>query len=186
MTEKQKMLAGLPYRSDDPELVADRERASCWMDRFNARIAGPDAEKTALLAEIMAEVGEGAFIRPPFFCDYGENIRLGARVYVNFNCVFLDVAPITLGDGVLVGPGAQLLTAEHPVDTGPRASGVESGRPITVGRDVWIGAGALVLPGVTIGDGAVIGAGSVVTRDVPAGARVVGSPARPVTPRAPS
>lgn len=186
MTEKQKMLAGLPYLATDPELVADRERAARWMDIYNARIAGPDAEKLALLRDLLGKVGEGTFIRPPFFCDYGENIRLGARVYVNFNCVFLDVMPITIGDGTMIAPGVQLLTAEHPVEAGPRASGVESGRAITIGRDVWIGAGALVLPGTTVGDEAVIGAGAVVTRDVPAGARVVGSPARPVTPRAPS
>ncbi|WP_128255340.1 sugar O-acetyltransferase [Falsirhodobacter deserti] len=177
-SEKQKMLAGEPYLATDPELAQLRERASQWMDRYNARIAGPDAEKLALLREIMAEVGEETFIRPPFFCDYGENIRLGSRIYVNFNCVILDVAPVVIGDGTLIGPGAQILTAEHPVEAGPRATGIESGRPVHIGRDVWIGAGALILPGVTVGDGAVIGAGAVVTRDVGAGVRVAGSPAR--------
>jgi len=178
-TEKQKMLAGEHYLASDPELVAARDRASLWMDRYNARIAGPDREKLAMLRELLAEAGEGSFIRPPFFCDYGENIRLGDRVYVNFNCVFLDVASITVGDGSLLAPGVQILTAEHPVEAGPRASGLESGRPIVIGRDVWIGAGALILPGVTVGDEAVIGAGAVVTRNVAAGTTVVGNPARP-------
>lgn len=177
-SEKDKMLAGEPYLASDPELVAERERASIWMDRFNARIAGPDAEKLAMLRELLAEVGDGSFVRPPFFCDYGINITMGARVYVNFNCVILDVARVSIGDGTLLAPGVQILTASHPVDAGPRASGVESGHPITIGRNVWIGAGALVLPGVTIGDEAVIGAGAVVTRDVPAGTIAVGNPAR--------
>lgn len=177
-TEKQKMLAGEHYLATDPELVAERERASVWMDRYNARIAGADADKLASLRELLAEVGDGSFIRPPFYCDYGGNIRLGDRVYVNFNCVFLDVAQITIGSGTLLAPGVQILTAEHPIEAGPRASGLESGRPVVIGRDVWIGAGALVLPGVTVGDEAVIGAGAVVTRDVAAGTTVVGSPAR--------
>lgn len=148
------------------------------MDRYNARIDGSDEEKLAMLREIFAKAGDGAFVRPPFFCDYGENISLGARVYLNFNCVVLDVAPVEIGEGTLLGSGVQLLTAEHPVDAGSRAQGLESGQPIRIGRNVWIGAGALILPGVTIGDEAIVGAGAVVTRDVPPGAKVIGNPAR--------
>ena len=119
-------------------------------------------------------------IRPPFHCDYGYNIRLGDGVFLNFNCVILDVVAVTIGDQTQIGSGVQILTADHPRDPAVRVQGLEFGRPIAIGRNVWIGAGALILPGVTIGDDAVIGAGSVVTRDVPAGATAVGNPARPL------
>jgi maltose O-acetyltransferase len=122
-------------------------------------------------------------IRPPFHCDYGYNIRLGDGVFLNFQCVILDVVAVVIGDRTQIGPGVQILTADHPRDAMARAAGAEWGRPITIGRDVWIGGGALILPGVTIGDGAIVGAGSVVTRDVPAGATVIGNPARIHTAR---
>ncbi|PTW56540.1 maltose O-acetyltransferase [Breoghania corrubedonensis] len=181
MSEKNKMLAGLPYRADCPELVADRERASAWMDRFNARQAAPAAEQRDRLAELFADVGEGVVIRPPFHCDYGYNISVGRNVFVNFGCIVLDVAAVEIGDFTQIGPGVQILTADHPRDPELRSRGVESGRPIRIGRNVWIGGGAIVLPGVTIGDDAIVGAGAVVTRDVPAGATVVGNPARLVS-----
>lgn len=177
-SEKQKMLAGEPYRADDPELVADQARAADWMIRYNAALAASAAERSALLAEGLGTAGAGAVIRPPFHCDYGYNIRLGEGVFLNFGCVVLDVVAVTIGDRTQIGPGVQILTADHPRDAVERATGAEWGRPIAIGRDVWIGGGALVLPGVTIGDGAIVGAGSVVTRDVPAGATVVGNPAR--------
>lgn len=177
-TEKQKMLAGAPYQAGDPELVADRARAEAWMARYNAAGALPAGERAALLREGLGSVGRGATIRPPFHCDYGTNIHLGSGVFLNFNCVILDVVEVRIGDGTQIGPGVQILAADHPRDPGVRATGVESGRPISIGRNVWIGGGAILLPGVTIGDDAVVGAGSVVTRDVPAGATVVGNPAR--------
>lgn len=178
MTEKQKMLAGLGYQPGDPELQADHAAAKEWMMRFNAALASPPAERRKLLAERFAEVGEGAVIRPPFHCDYGYNIRIGAGVFLNFNCVILDVVSVTIGDGTLIGPAVQIYAADHPRDPAAREAGLESGLPVTIGRNCWIGGGAIILPGVTIGDDAIVGAGSVVTRDVPAGATVAGNPAR--------
>ncbi len=131
-----------------------------------------------LLRELLASVGEGAYIRPPFHCDYGYNISLGAGVFLNFNCIILDVVKVAIGDRTQIGPGVQILTADHPRDPAQRRAGLEFGRPIVIGADVWIGGGAIILPGVTIGDGAIVGAGAVVTRDVAAGATVVGNPAR--------
>ena len=177
-TEKQKMLAGDAYNPGDPELQADHAAAKQWMVRFNAHFAaGPD-ERHALLTERLEAVGAGAVIRAPFHVDYGSNIVLGDGVFLNFNCVILDVCRVVIGDRTQIGPGVQILTADHPRDPVQRAAGVEFGRPIVIGKDVWIGGGAIILPGVTIGDGALIGAGAVVTRDVPPGATAVGNPAR--------
>jgi maltose O-acetyltransferase len=131
-----------------------------------------------MLMELFASVGEGAVIRPPFYCDYGYNISLGRGVFLNFNCIVLDVVKVTIGDLTQIGPGVQILTPDHPRDPEQRRSGLEFGRPIHIGSNVWIGGGALIMPGVTIGDNAIIGAGSVVTRDVPAGATAFGNPAR--------
>ncbi len=177
-SEKQKMLAGELYVATGEELADDTRRIAEWMDRYNASIAATQRHYTTLLREIMASVGEGAYIRPPFHCDYGYNISLGAGVFLNFNCVILDVVKVTIGDRTQIGPGVQILTADHPRDPAQRRAGLEFGRPVTIGADVWIGGGAIVLPGVTIGDGAIVGAGAVVTRDVTAGATVVGNPAR--------
>jgi len=177
-SQKERMLAGELYVADDPELAADNRRASEWMDRYNAAHARTQPERQAMLCELFAEVGEGSTIRPPFFCDYGTNISLGRGVFLNFNCVILDVTRVTIGDLTQIGSGVQILTADHPRDPAQRRRMLESGRPIRIGANVWIGAGALILPGVTIGDDAVIGAGSVVTRDVPAGATAMGNPAR--------
>ncbi len=177
-TEREKMLAGELYRATGPEIEADQVATAAWLARLNAASAASLADRRALLRERLGAVGEGAMIRSPFCCDYGFNIRLGADVFVNFNCVMLDVVTIEIGDGTQIGPAVQLLAADHPRDVEQRRAGLEFGRPITIGRHVWIGAGALILPGVTVGDEAIIGAGSVVTRDVPAGATVVGNPAR--------
>jgi maltose O-acetyltransferase len=177
-TEKQKMLAGQLYHAGDPELQADQAAAKAWMVRYNAALGSSAAVRRLLLRELFAEVGNGAVIRPPFHCDYGYNIRLGADVFLNFNCVILDVVEVTIGAGTQIGPAVQLYTADHPRDRGERRTGAEFGRPILIGRNVWIGGGAIILPGVTLGDDAVIGAGSVVTRDVPAGATARGNPAR--------
>jgi len=178
MSERQKMISGLPYDPGDPELQADQTAARQWMARYNAAMAATPAERRDLLRQKMGEVGEGAIIRPPFHCDYGYNIRLGKGVFLNFNCVILDVCEVEIGDQTQVGPGVQILTADHPRDPVERAAGVEFGKPIVIGRNVWIGGGAILLPGVTIGDDAIIGAASVVTRDVPEGATAVGNPAR--------
>lgn len=178
LSEKQKMLSGLPYRATDPEIVADQLSAAEWMDRFNNSLAATAAERESLLRERFGQVGAGSTIRPPFHCDYGFNVHLGAGVFLNFNCIILDVVEVSIGDRTQIGPAVQILTADHPRDHTERATGLEWGRRIRIGRDVWIGGGAIILPGVTIGDGAVIGAGSVVTKDIQSGATVVGNPAR--------
>ncbi len=178
MSEKQKMLAGELYRPGDPELQADQAEAKAWMVRYNAALAEAPAVRRSLLRELLGSVGSGAVIRPPFHCDYGYNIHLGDEVFLNFNCVILDVVEVRIDNGTQIGPAVQIYAADHPREAEARRRGVEFGRPVTIGEHVWIGGGAIILPGVTIGDGAVIGAGSVVTRDVPAGATVVGNPAR--------
>jgi maltose O-acetyltransferase len=179
-TEKQKMLAGELYRPD-AELGAEQAAAKTWMVRYNAALALPVSERHALLRERLGHVGKDAVIRPPFFCDYGTNIRLGDGVFMNFNCVILDVVEVSIGDRTQIGPAVQIYTADHPRDAETRRAGFEFGRPVRIGSDVWVGGGAIILPGITIGDGAVIGAGSVVTRDVAAGQTVMGNPARPRT-----
>lgn len=178
MSERQKMISGLPYDPGDPELQADQTAAKQWMARYNAAMGASPADRRDLLRQKLGEVGEGAIIRPPFHCDYGYNIRLGRGVFMNFNCVILDICEVEIGDQTQIGPGVQILTADHPRDAAQRAEGIEFGKPVTIGQNVWIGGGAIILPGVTIGDDAVIGAGSVVTRDVPEGATAVGNPAR--------
>ena len=177
-TEKDKMLAGELYDAGAPEIQAELAATHRWLARYNAAFDMPPSERRQLLVERFAAVGDGAVIRPPFHCDYGFNIRLGAGVFLNFNCVILDVVEVTIGDRTQIGPGVQILAADHPRDLAGRGSGLEFGRPVRIGRNVWIGAGAIILPGVSIGDDALIGAGSVVTRDVPAGATALGNPAR--------
>ena len=172
------MLAGDLYRPNDPELVAARAAAAAWMVAYNATRDRSEAERHALLREGLGAVGASTVIRPPFYCDYGTNIRLGAGVFLNFNCVILDVAAVSIGDATQIGPAVQIYAADHPRDPAQRRSGLELGRPVTIGRNVWIGGGALVVPGITIGDDVVVGAGSVVARDVPNGAIVAGNPAR--------
>ncbi len=177
-SEKDKMLAGELYTASCPELVADNARASEWTNRYNASLAATPQERHVMLTELFAAVGEGAVIRPPFHCDYGYNISLGRGVFLNFNCIILDVVQVSIGDLTQIGAGVQILTPDHPRDPVQRKSGLEFGRPIHIGSNVWIGSGALIMPGVTIGDDVIIGAGSVVTRDIPTGATAVGNPAR--------
>jgi maltose O-acetyltransferase len=177
-TELEKMLAGELYDASAPEIQAELAATHGWLARYNAALDMAASDRRELLVERLAAVGESAVIRPPFHCDYGFNISLGAGVFLNFNCVILDVVEVTIGDRTQIGPGVQILAADHPRDAAGRASGLEFGRPIRIGRNVWIGGGAIILPGVTIGDDALIGAGSVVTRDVPAGATAFGNPAR--------
>jgi len=172
------MLAGELYRPDDPDIIADQAETARWLARYNTAAGSSPEVLRALLAERIPQFGENVTIRPPFFCDYGSNIRLGDGVFLNFNCVILDVVTVTIGDRTQIGPAVQIYAADHPRDAATRRSGVEFGRAVQIGRDVWIGGGAIILPGVSIGDGAVIGAGSVVTRNVEAGATVAGNPGR--------
>jgi maltose O-acetyltransferase len=177
-SEKTKMLTGALYNASDPELVGGRRRAQILLARYNA--TGPDNAdaRTVLLRDLLGAAGDGTDIQPRFCCDYGYNIRLGRRAFINYNCVFLDCAPIEIGDDLQMAPAVQLYTATHPLDRAIRAAGLEYARPIRIGDGVWIGGGAIVLPGVTIGDGCVVGAGSVVTRDLPPLSLAVGNPAR--------
>lgn len=177
------MLAGRPYRPGDPELVALRKRAQRLMRDHSSTVYGDDEARAAILSDLLG-TWNGAVIRPPFFVDYGVHIHFGRDVFVNYGGVFLDVCEIRVGDRTQIGPNVQILTPDHPRDAAARATGAEWGRPITVGADVWIGGGAILLPGVTVGDGAIVGAGAVVTRDVAPGATVAENPARPVTRRA--
>lgn len=181
-SEKSKMLAGELHVAQCPELAEDNARAHAWMSRYNASLAASPEDRHAMLKELFASVGEGAAVRPPFHCDYGYNITLGRGVFLNFNCIILDVVEVVIGDLTQIGPGVQMLTPDHPRDPEQRRAGLEFGRPIRIGSNVWIGGGALIMPGVTVGDDAIIGSGAVVTRDVAAGATVVGNPARPLTP----
>ena len=178
-TEKQKMLAGELYKPGDSELQADAAANATWLAEYNA--SRDAAERYDLLHRRLAFVGRGATIRPPFHCDYGFNIRIGAGAFLNFNCVVLDVVAVAIGDDTQIGPAVQILTADHPREPAQRRTGLELGRPVIIGRNVWIGAAALILPGVTIGDDAIVGAGAVVTRAVAAGATVVGNPARRIS-----
>ena len=178
----QKMLRGELYDASDPELQAAQLATKQWLQRYNAARHVSPADSRQLLQERLAEVGIGACVRPPFHCDYGFNIKLGRDVFINFNCVILDVVAVSIGGRTQIGPGVQILAADHPRDAGQRRAGLEFGRPVHIGDNVWIGAGALILPGVTVGDDAIIGAGSVVTKDVPAGMVVAGNPAKVLRP----
>lgn len=176
-TERQKMLAGEPYRAMDPELVEARLRAREICHEINNLPPRQfDARQPALAASLFGSAAK-VTITPPFRCDYGVNIRLGSHVFFNFDCVILDVCLVSIGNDVMFGPSCHLYTAVHPMDKDARRQ-LESGKPVIIGNDVWLGGGVIVCPGVTIGDGAVIGAGSVVTRDVPPGMFAAGNPCR--------
>jgi maltose O-acetyltransferase len=175
---RERMLAGDLYIADDPELDEHGSAALDLMTAYNATTVRQGPLRRQLLQQLVGSVGEGTEIRPPFFVDYGSNIRIGARCFANFGLVALDVAAITIGDDVQIGPNVQLLTPTHPVEPGPRREKWEAAEPITIGDNVWLGGGAIVLPGVTIGENTVVGAGSVVTRDLPADVVAVGNPAR--------
>lgn len=177
MTPKQRMLAGLPYNPVDDELEEDRRRSQGLCQEFNALSPRDDANRARVLAELFGRPVE-AIIRAPFFCDYGYNVEIGAGVFINVNCVILDTYRVSIGDRTLLGPNVQLLAALHPMDVAGRRTGIESGKPVDIAQDVWIGGGAIVCPGVTIGRGAVIGAGSVVTRSVPPLVLAAGNPCR--------
>ncbi len=181
---RERMLAGELYIADDPTLHEESVRARALAHEFNALPPDREDEAQELLRRLLGGIGEDTQIRAPFLCDYGYQTTIGSRSFANFGLVCLDVARITIGDDVQIGPNVQLLTATHPLDHDLRRAKWESAEPIAIGDNAWIGGGAIVCPGVTIGADAVVGAGSVVTRDVPAGATVVGNPARPLSRRA--
>jgi maltose O-acetyltransferase len=176
-SEMEKMLAGELYDPLDLALVRARERARDLCQELNATREAEQDRRRRLLEELLGAGGEDVWLQPPFFCDYGLNIRLGRKCFFNFNCVVLDVCRVTVGDHTLFGPAVQIYTATHPLNAELRRAR-EFGKPVEVGSDVWIGGGAILCPGVKIGDRAVIGAGSVVTRDVPPGVFAAGNPCR--------
>jgi maltose O-acetyltransferase len=175
---KNRMLRGELYLARDPDLAADHARAQELLERYNATPHAAQDARDRLLRELLGEVGEGVVIKPPFRCDYGSSIAIGARAFVNYGCVMLDVASIRIGAACQLATGVQLLTATHPIDPEARRLGWEYAEPITIGDNVWLGGGVVVCPGVTIGEDTVVGAGAVVTRDLPAGVVAVGNPAR--------
>ena len=175
-----RMLAGELYIADDPELARDADRAQALSHRVNTADPTDGVLRRALLTELLGAFGADSEIRPPFRCDYGYQTFVGARTFANFGLVCLDVATVTIGDDVQVGPNVQLLTPTHPVAAGPRRDKWEAALPIVIGDNVWLGGGVIVCPGVTIGANTVVGAGSVVTRDLPPDVVAYGHPARVV------
>jgi maltose O-acetyltransferase len=177
-TNRERMLAGDLYVADDPESERLAQRGARLADEYHRAVLAGEPTARALLAELVGTLGDGAFVKPPFFVDYGENIHIGARTFANYNLVALDVAPITIGADCQIGPNVQLLTPTHPIEPEPRRDKLEGAQPIVIGDNVWLGGGVIVCPGVTIGENSVIGAGAVVTRDIPANVVAVGNPAR--------
>jgi maltose O-acetyltransferase len=179
-SQKQRMLSGEPYLADDPELNAERRRCRLLCERLNAASVADGKLIGELLHELLGAFGEGSYITPPLRCDYGYNVAIGARTFVNYGAIILDCAPVAIGDDVQIATSVQLLTATHPLEARLRRAAWESAQPIAVGDGAWLGGGVIVCPGVTIGEEAVIGAGSVVTRDIPPRVLAVGSPCRVV------
>jgi maltose O-acetyltransferase len=177
-TQQERMLAGELYLADDPELEQASRRAYRLMKEYEARYAVDRNEAMVVLKELLGGVGLGVHIKPPLYVDYGAYITVGARTFANYGLVALDVARITIGEDVQIGPNVQLLTPTHPVEPGLRRKKYEAAKPIVIGNNVWLGGGAIVLPGVTIGDNSVVGAGAVVTKDIPAHVVALGNPAR--------
>ncbi|MEO8248353.1 MAG: sugar O-acetyltransferase, partial [Burkholderiales bacterium] len=168
----------------DPRLVADRERARDLCQTLNATREAQHEERRRLLSQLLGQGGDTVWMQPPFYCDYGSNIELGERVYFNFNCVVLDVCQVRIGSFTLFGPAVQIYTALHPMNARERRE-KEFGKPVDIGSDVWVGGGAIIMPGVRIGSRSVIGAGSVVTRDVPDDVLAAGNPCRVIRPIGP-
>lgn len=177
-TERDKMLAGELYDPLDDQLSQERRRARLLLERLNRTRDDEEAERASLLRELIPSSGSDLWIQTPFFCDYGTNIILGDKVFFNFNCVVLDVAQVRIGSRVLFGPNVQIYAATHPMGAAQRSTGLELGKEIEIGDDVWVGGSAVICPGVHIGARSVIGAGSVVTKDIPEGVFAAGNPCR--------
>lgn len=177
-SEKEKMIAGELYDPLDKQLVEDRRQTRLLIKALNETSEDNTAERSRLLKELLPHAAPDLWLQPPFYCDYGYNMKVGERVFFNFNCIVLDVAPVTIGSRTMFGPNVQVYTATHPLNHLERSSGREYAKPISIGDDVWIGGSVVICPGVTIGDRTVIGAGSVVTKDVPADVFAAGNPCR--------
>lgn len=179
-SQRERMLAGDAYIAEDPDLRRESDRAANLTAAYNATAGDEYAMRDRILRELFAYVGEGTVIRPPLRCDYGYQTTIGERSFANWGLICLDVAKLTIGDDVQIGPNVQLLTATHPIQPGPRRDKWEASAPITVANNAWLGGGVIVCPGVTIGQNTVVGAGAVVTKDLPANVVAVGNPARVV------
>lgn len=178
-TNRERMLAGDLYIADDPESARIAQQATALLETYRLQtVAGEHVQARQTLTRALGALGPDAYVKPPLFVDYGENIHIGARTFINHNLTALDVATITIGEDCQIGPGVQLLTPTHPVEPGPRRDKLEAAEPITIGDNVWLGGGVIVCPGVSIGDNSVIGAGAVVTRDIPPNVVAAGNPAR--------
>lgn len=178
MTQKERMLAGLPYRANDPELKQMRAENKLRVAQYNQLTRNQEQEMDQLIKEILGGTGKEILVEPPIHFDYGRNTTVGERFFANYNLTVLDVCPVTIGDNVMIAPNVSLYGAGHPIHPDARNSGYEYGSPITIGNNVWIGGSVCVLPGVTIGDNVVIGAGSVVAKDIPDNVIAVGNPCR--------
>jgi len=177
-SQRERMLAGDLYVAVDDQLIEEAATARRLQEQFNRTEPADESGRRRILGELLAELGDDTEVRPPFYCDYGYQIRIGTRSFVNFGLVALDVGRITIGDDVQIGPNVQLLTPTHPLDPQLRRDKWEAAEPITIGDNVWLGGGVIVLPGVSIGENTVVGAGAVVTKDLPANVVAVGNPAR--------
>ena len=178
MTEKEKMLAGKMYDPMDRQLVAERFNARMLFQEINLLNENNKQKRDKLFYKLLIEAKDNLFIEPPFYCDYGYNIKAGKNVFINFNCCILDVMEVSIGDNCMIGPNVQIYTATHPLEFKKRNSGREFAKPVTIGKNVWIGGHAVICPGVSIGDNVVIGAGSVVTKSFPDDVFIAGNPAK--------
>jgi maltose O-acetyltransferase len=176
------MLAGELYDALDKQLSDERLKTRLLIKELNDTREDQVEERNRILKELIPDAGPGLWLQPPFYCDYGSNMKLGEKVFFNFNCVVLDVAQVSIGSRTLFGPSVQIYTATHPMDHKERASGLEYAKQIVIGEDVWVGGSAIICPGVTIGDRSVIGAGSVVTKNIPADVFAAGNPCKVIRP----
>ena len=178
MTEKEKMINGEMYRSADDELVRDRMEARKWTRIYNQTIETDLKEREGILKQLLGSTGKNIYIEPNFICDYGYNIFVGENFYANFDCLILDTCPVVIGDKCMLAPGVHIYTATHPLMPDERNSGLEYGKPVKIGHNVWLGGRSIINPGVTIGDNVVVASGAVVTKDIPDNVVVAGNPAR--------
>ncbi len=172
------MLSGELYNALDPELSNERVQTRLLLKKLNDSREDQVELRSEILRELMPNAGKDLWLQPPFYCDYGTNIKTGEKVFFNFNCVVLDVTHVTIGSRTLFGPNVQIYTATHPLDHNERATGLEYAKAIKIGDDVWIGGSVVICPGVSIGDRTVIGAGSVVTKDIPSDVFAAGNPCK--------